>query len=162
MNHSFESVLRFVNLTSAGLLAGSLGFGRTALIPGWEKELPASKDGKHENPASAYFNAIGPIALATSVSLAIGSRGTGATRRTLDVLSTLSLAGVVAVTTLGTVPLNRKMTEERPLDYPSDETKALAKNWNRANSVRMALGISAFLCAAASTVLAHESIGRRR
>ncbi|MHB0969121.1 MAG: DUF1772 domain-containing protein [Thermoanaerobaculia bacterium] len=161
MNHSLESVVRFVNLTASGLLAGSLGFGRTPLVPGWEQELPASSESKRANPASGYFNAIGPIALATSVTLVVGSRGAGHARRTLDVLSTLSLAGVVAATTLGTVPLNRKMISERPLDYPSDDTQALAKNWNRAHALRLALGVSAFVCAVASTVIRPDGGGRR-
>lgn len=161
MNHSLESVVRFVNLTASGLLAGSLGFGRTPLVPGWEQELPAGAEGKRQKPASGYFNAIGPIALATSVTLVVGARESGHARRTLDLLSTLSLAGVVAATTLGTVPLNRKMSAARPLDYPSDDTHALAKNWNRANALRLALGVSAFVCAVASSVIRPESNLRR-
>ena len=40
MNRKVESVLRFINLTASGLLAGSLGFGEKALVPGWREELP--------------------------------------------------------------------------------------------------------------------------
>src|SRR5215210_3306757 len=44
VNRSIESVLRFVNLTASGLLAGSLGFGEKALVPGWRQELPSHRD----------------------------------------------------------------------------------------------------------------------
>ena len=37
MNQTLESLLRFVNLTTSGLLAGSLGFGEQALVPGWQQ-----------------------------------------------------------------------------------------------------------------------------
>ncbi|HEY5611326.1 MAG TPA: DUF1772 domain-containing protein [Thermoanaerobaculia bacterium] len=154
MNRSIESVLRFVNVTAAGLLAGSLGFGDVALVPGWEHERPRDRRGlKTPPPPPKYFNAIGPVALATSLTLAIGSRNAPPSRRVLDLLSALGFAGVVGTTMLVTVPINRKLEEERPLDYVNDDSHALAKNWSRAQGARTALGVTAFLCAAASTVL---------
>ena len=62
MNRSLESVIRFVNLTASGLLAGSLGFGEAALVPGWQEELPHG----HMRTLDAlreinYFNAIGEL-----------------------------------------------------------------------------------------------------
>src|SRR5262245_57920570 len=71
LNRSIESILRFVNLTASGLLAGSLGFGEKALVPGWRNELPSHRDRAH-HPMEAlrnidYFNAIGPLALGTAV-----------------------------------------------------------------------------------------------
>src|SRR6185503_4486160 len=74
VNRTIEAALRFVNLTSAGLLAGSLGFGDAALVPGWKEELPAH-DSRPLDPlkTASYFNAIGPVALGTAVTLAIAS-----------------------------------------------------------------------------------------
>ncbi|HVR42666.1 MAG TPA: DUF1772 domain-containing protein [Thermoanaerobaculia bacterium] len=157
MNRSIESVLRFVHLTSSGLLAGSLGFGGAALFPGWEKELPVDRKAEAERTLQA-FNAIGPTALATSVALLVGSSRGHALRRVLDAGATASLAGVLGATLLGTVPINRKISEERPLDYPSEMTRSQARTWARAHTLRTALGVAAFVCAAGATVLAS---GRR-
>src|SRR5688500_15150060 len=68
VNRTIESVLRFVNLTSAGLLAGSLGFGDAALVPGWKEELPRD-DSRPADPikTAPYMDAIGPLALGTAV-----------------------------------------------------------------------------------------------
>src|SRR5216684_7467189 len=65
MNRTLESLLRFVNLTTSGLLAGSLGFGEQALVPGWQHELPQHADQRSRaiaalTDATNYFNAIGP------------------------------------------------------------------------------------------------------
>lgn len=152
MNVNVESAIRFVNLTTSGLLAGSLGFGESALTPGWENERAGSDEGKRRNSeADKYFNAIGPIALATSMTLVIGARGERALR-VLDVLSALGLAGVVATTLLGTVPINQELELQPPADYPSEVSQSLTKNWTRAHAMRTALGISAFICAVGSSV----------
>src|SRR6185436_14318757 len=102
MNRSLESALRFVSLTTSGLLAGSLGFGEQALVPGWQHELP--RDWKLR-PFDAmktinYFNAIGPVALASAVTLAVGSRTSSLRRRFLDAASAVGLAGVLAATVM--------------------------------------------------------------
>lgn len=152
MTGSFESALRLVNLTTAGLLAGSLGFGEAALVPGWEAER--SPEERLRNNISKYFNAIGPIALATSMTLAIGSRERSAVAKTLDALSAVSLAGVLGATMLVTVPINRKLQQAGPpVDYADESSQSLGRNWHRAHTLRTALGISAFVCAAAANVL---------
>jgi len=157
VNRTIESALRFINLTTAGLLAGSLGFGDAALVPGWKEELPST----HTRPldplkTASYFNAIGPVALGTAVTLAIAApRSAGATRRLLDSASALGLAGVLAATIMVTVPINKELEAQPPTDYPSDRSQSLAKNWSRAHAVRTTLGIGAFVCAVAA------SIGRR-
>jgi hypothetical protein len=74
VNRTIESALRFVNLTTAGLLAGSLGFGEAALVPGWSRR--AALERPAQTPPldiAGYFNAIGPVALGTAVTLAIGA-----------------------------------------------------------------------------------------
>ena len=71
LNRSIESFLRFVSLTSSGILAGSLGFGEAALVPGWEQEL--GRDETSRMPETRYFNAIGPVALASAVTLAVAA-----------------------------------------------------------------------------------------
>jgi hypothetical protein len=152
MNTSLESAVRLINLTSSGLLAGSLGFGDAVLIPGWERERPRSKTNDDGEP-SAYFNAIGPIALASSLALAIGSRSRSAAARTFDALSAASLAGVLGTTMLVTVPINKKLDHEQPIDYPNDAAWSMNRNWSRAHSIRTALGIGAFVFAAASNVM---------
>lgn len=150
MNRSIESVLRFVNLTASGLLAGSLGFGDTALVPGWQHELPREK--KRRLDAANYFNAIGPVALGSAVTLAIAARREGPVRRILDAANALGLAGVLAATVMVTVPINQELDAEPARDYPSDRSQSLARNWGRAHAVRTTLGISAFICAVASTL----------
>ena len=158
MNRSLESALRFINLTTSGLLAGSLGFGEAVLVPGWEEERPVR--GRHDMRSAVerlkamnYFNAIGPVALATSVTLAVGSsRESSVSRRLLDAVSAVGLAGVLAATVLVTVPANRELENQPATDYPSDRSQSLAKNWSRAHAVRTTLGIGAFLCAVASGV----------
>jgi len=158
MNRSLETVLRLINLTSSGLLAGSLGFGNAALIPGWEHEIPRPGDNYRDAEIrTKYFNAIGPTALATGLTLAIGARNSSPARRILDIASALSLAGVVGTTMLGTVPINKRLNHSRPLDYPSQSSQSMARNWSLAHTVRTALGVSAFFCAAAATV-----VGSRR
>ena len=149
MNRSIESVLRFVNLTSSGLLAGSLGFGEAALVPGWENELPRER--VRPLDATSYFNAIGPLALGTAVTLAIASRNGGTVRRVLDAACAVGLAGVLAATVMVTVPINRELEEQPATDYPSDRSQSLAKNWSRAHAVRTTLGIGAFVCAVAAS-----------
>lgn len=148
MNRTIETALRFVNLTASGLLAGSLGFGKAALVPGWTDELPR----EDESPAkvASYFNAIGPLALGTAVTLAIGSRGVPV-RRLLDAAAAVGLAGVLAATVMVTVPINKELEAQPATDYPSDRSHSLVKNWSRAHAVRTSLGIGAFMCAVAAS-----------
>lgn len=157
MNRSIESVLRFVNLTTSGLLAGSLGFGEAALVPGWQNELPREK-GRTIDPARAagYFNAIGPVALGTAVTLAVASRGVSPLRRILDAATAVGLAGVLATTVMVTVPINRELDTQPATDYPSDRSQSLVKNWSRAHAVRTTLGIGAFVCAVASNLASRR------
>lgn len=153
MNRSIESAIRFLNLTSAGLLAGSLGFGNAALVPGWKDELPLL-DGHPSATVASYFNAIGPVALGTAITLAIAaSRGAGPTRRILDSASAVGLAGVLAATVMVTVPINKELEAQPATDYPSDRSQSLVKNWSRAHAVRTTLGIGAFVCAVAASNL---------
>ena len=159
VNRTIESTLRFVNLTTAGLLAGSLGFGQAALVPGWVDELP-SKDGHTHAPLdiAGYFNAIGPVALGTAVTLAIAAPNThGPARRILDAASAVGLAGVLAATIMVTVPINKELEAQPATDYPSEKSQSMVKNWSRAHAVRTTLGISAFVCAVAAS-----NIGRHR
>ena len=154
MNRNFESVLRFVNLTTSGLLAGSLGFGEAALVPGWKEELPRDT---HRFTLEAlreidYFNAIGPLALGTAVTLAVASRGTNPMRRVLDAATAVALAGVVGATMMLPVPINKELEAQAAADYPSDRARSLTKNWTRAHAVRTSLGVGAFVCAVASSV----------
>jgi len=149
LNRTLESALRFVNLTTSGLLAGSLGFGEAALVPGWQEELP-HEDQPPPLDAAGYFNAIGPVALATAVTLAVASRGVSPVKRILDAASAIGLAGVLAATVMVTVPINKQLEAEAPADYPRDRSEWLTKNWRRTHAVRTTLGISAFVCAVAS------------
>ncbi|HEX8171637.1 MAG TPA: DUF1772 domain-containing protein [Thermoanaerobaculia bacterium] len=156
MNRTIESALRFVNLTTAGLLAGSLGFGEAALVPGWAEELPRDDGRTAAEKIAHYFNAIGPLALGSAVTLAIGaSRGVPA-RRLLDSISALGLAGVLATTVMVTVPLNKEIEAQPASDYPSDRSLTLTKNWSRAHAVRTTLGIGAFVCAVAASNLRRD------
>jgi len=152
VNRNIESVLRFINLTASGLLAGSLGFGESALMPGWKEELPRD-DGKLDPLKTAsYFNAIGPVALGTAVTLAIAAPpSAGSARRILDSAAALGLAGVLAATIMVTVPINKELETQPPADYPSDRSQSLVKNWARAHAVRTTLGIGAFVCAVAAS-----------
>jgi hypothetical protein len=153
MNRTIEGVLRFVNLTTAGLLAGSLGFGEAALVPGWEHELPRDKMRFiDELKSNNYFNAIGPVALGSAVTLAIAARGVGPAKRILDAATAVGLAGVLAATVMVTVPINKELDNEPARDYPSDRSQSLVKNWSRAHAVRTTLGIGAFVCAVASNL----------
>jgi hypothetical protein len=156
VNRSIESILRFVNLTTSGLLAGSLGFGEKALVPGWRHELPSHRD-RLQHPIQAlkeidYFNAIGPLALGTAVTLAVGGGDRRPIRRALDAATALGLAGVLAATIMVTVPINKELEQQPPTDYPSDRSQSLARNWSRAHAVRTTLGISAFVCAVVANV----------
>jgi len=163
MNRTVESLLRFVNVTTSGLLAGSLGFGDAALVPGWERERPQGVDARSsEQTIAAYFNAIGPVALATSITLAIGTRDAERLRRLLDSVSAIGLAGVLAATIMVTVPINQKLEEEAPADYLRDQSHLLARNWTRAHAVRTSLGIGAFLCAAAANIPRGDRRPRQR
>jgi hypothetical protein len=154
MTSSLESALRLVNLTTSGLLAGSLGFGEAALMPGWEEERPREVAPPTVDDFAKYFNAIGPIALATSMTLALASRDRSFVRKALDTMSAVSLAGVLGTTMLVTVPINRKLdTVSPPADYADDESESLSRNWARAHTLRTALGIGAFVFAAASSVM---------
>ena len=151
MNRTIESALRFINLTTAGLLAGSLGFGDAALVPGWKDELPVNNRRPLDPLKTAsYFDAIGPVALGTAVTLAIAAQG-GATRRLLDSASAVGLAGVLAATIMVTVPINKELEAQPASDYPSENRQSLVKNWSRAHAVRTTLGIGAFVCAVAAS-----------
>jgi hypothetical protein len=157
VNRSIENLLRFVNLTSAGLLAGSLGFGDAALVPGWKEEL--GRD--HARPldpikTAPYFNAIGPVALGTAIALAIASPRGVPVRRVLDSASALGLAGVLAATIMVTVPINKELEAQPPADYPDDRSYTLVKNWARAHAVRTTLGIGAFVCAVAASNIKRQ------
>ena len=160
MNRSVESVLRFVNLTASGLLAGSLGFGEAALVPGWQEELPREKGRRRRVEGTLrntqYFNAIGPVALGTAVTLAVAARNTGAMRRVLDAAAAVGLAGVLAATVMVTVPISRELETRPAADYPSDNAQSMVKNWSRAHAVRTTLGIGAFVCAVASNLASRD------
>jgi hypothetical protein len=159
VNRTIESALRFVNLTSAGLLAGSLGFGEAALVPGWKDELPRDDNGRLLDPikTAAWFDAIGPVALGTAVTLAIAAPRGAAMRRVLDSASAVALAGVLAATIMVTVPINKELEAQPASDYPSDRSHSLVKNWSRAHAVRTSLGIGAFVCAVAASNLARHA-----
>jgi amino acid transporter len=158
MTRAVESILRFVNLTTSGLLAGSLGFGEAALMPGWEYELPSREERRDADLAlKRYFNAIGPVALGTAVTLAVGSRGVRPLKRLLDTATALGLAGVLATTIMGTVPINQELEAQPASDYPSDRSQSLARNWSRAHAVRTTLGIGAFVCAVASNLANRQA-----
>lgn len=155
MNRRIESVLRFINLTASGLLAGSLGFGEKALVPGWREELPKHRDRLQPMEALRnidYFNAIGPLALGTAVTLAVGASDARPVKRALDTATALGLAGVLAATIMVTVPINKELEQQQPTDYPSDRSQSLARNWSRAHAVRTTLGIGAFVCAVVSNI----------
>lgn len=154
MNRSMESALRFVNLTTSGLLAGSLGFGEAALVPGWQQELgrdPLSGENRAARN-TAYFDAIGPVALGTAIALVVGSRSEP-TRRLLDAVAAVGLAGVMATTLMGTVPITRELEGQPATDYPDDRSLSLSRNWGRVHTVRRTLGIGAFVCAVASNLV---------
>ncbi len=157
MNRSIESVLRFVNLTASGLLAGSLGFGEAALVPGWEYEL-SNREARRRSDSmiNGYFNAIGPVALGTAVTLAVGSRGMRPVKRVLDAATAIGLAGVLAATIMVTVPINQELERQSVTDYPSDRWQSLTRNWSRAHAVRTTLGIGAFVCAVASNLASRR------
>ena len=151
MNRSIESALRFINLTTSGLLAGSLGFGGAALVPGWKEELPEKM---RPMRTTDYFDAIGPVALGSAVTLAIATRGEHPIRRILDAAAAVGLAGVLASTIMVTVPINRELEAQPATDYPSEKSQSLVRNWGRAHTLRTALGIGAFICAAAASISA--------
>lgn len=155
MNRAVESILRFVHLTSSGLLAGSLGFGGSALFPGWEAELPEENRSEAARRMKA-FNAIGPAALASSVALSVAGRRKDGFRRILDLGSAASLAGAMGATLLGTVPINRKISLEHPRDYASDDYLSQTRNWSRAHALRTTLGVTAFVMAVGASVLASR------
>ena len=150
VNQSIESLLRFVNVTASGLLAGSLGFGEAALVPGWQREL--ARESPSQVIDSRYFDAIGPLALASAVALAVAARRRGALRRTLDAASAVGLAGVVGTTMMVTVTINRELEAGPAQDYANDRAQSLSRNWHRAHTVRTTLGVTAFLCAVASNL----------
>ena len=154
MNRTMESALRFVTLTTSGLLAGSLGFGGTPLVPGWKEELPHRM---RPIDSIGYFDAIGPLALGSAVTLVIAARGQHPVRRMLDAGTVIGLAGVLASTMMVTVPINRELEEQPATDYPSEKSQSLVRNWGRAHTFRTMLGIGAFICAAASSVTARRS-----
>ena len=154
MNNTVESTLRFIHLTSSGLLAGSLGFGGSALIPGWEHELPDARSAAALRTQKA-FNAIGPTAMVTSIALLVGGRA-GGFRRLLDAGAAASLAGVLGTTMLGTIPINQRLHESPALDYPSETTLSDARNWDRAHKLRTALGVTAFVCAVGASILSNR------
>ncbi len=156
MNRSVESLLRFINLTASGLLAGSLGFGEAALVPGWQRELPTGE----RLPSEAlipYFNAIGPVALGTAVTLAVGARHVRPMKRVLDAATAVSLAGVLAATIMVTVPINKELEAQPASDYPSERSQSLVRNWSRAHAVRTTLGIGAFVCAVVANLANRKS-----
>lgn len=153
-----ESVLRLVNLTTSGLLAGSLGFGEAALMPGWEEERSQREESRRRSAeqTTKYLNAIGPIALASSLALAVGSSDRSGTAKALDAISAVGLAGVLGTTMLVTVPMTRKLDVSRPIDYADDTTASMNRSFHRAHALRTAFGISAFICAAASNILRKQ------
>jgi hypothetical protein len=162
MNRSIESMLRFVNLTASGLLAGSLGFGEAALVPGWHHELPREKAEPFETlKRTYYFNAIGPVALGSAITLAVGARGVSPVKRVLDAATAVGLAGVLAATVMVTVPINKELENEPARDYPSERVN-LVKNWTRAHAVRTTLGIGAFICAVASNLASADRQNGRK
>jgi amino acid transporter len=152
MNRSLESILRFINLTTSGLLAGSLGFGEAALVPGWQRELPTGHRPPTPEALMMYFNAIGPVALGTAVTLAVGARGVRPVKRVLDAATAVALAGVLATTIMVTVPISKELEARPATDYPSDREQSLGRNWSRAHAVRTTLGIGAFVCAVAANL----------
>ena len=156
MHRSLESALRFINLTSSGLLAGSLGFGEAALVPGWQKELPRENARFDVERLIPFVNAIGPVALGSAITLAVASSRETMRRRVLDAASAIGLAGVLAATVMVTVPINKELESQAPTDYPSDRSHSLSRNWSRAHAVRTSLGIGAFVCAVASNLSAKK------
>lgn len=120
-------------------------------MPGWADELPRERTRMTE-ALQGYFNAIGPVALGTAVTLAVATRDVRPMRRALDAATAIGLAGVLAATVMATVPINKELESSAPADYPRERSQSLAKNWSRAHAVRTTLGIGAFVCAVAANV----------
>jgi uncharacterized membrane protein len=104
-----------------------------------------------------FFNAIGPLALGTAVTLAVGGRG-DRWRRALDAASAVGLAGVLVATTMVTVPINKELDTQPASDYASDRSLSLTRNWARAHAVRTTLGVGAFFCAVVSNLANHRRV----
>ena len=116
-------------------------------------ETPRESRRRSAEQTAKYLNAIGPIALASSLALAVGSTDRSGTAKALDAISAVGLAGVLGTTMLVTVPITRKLDVSRPIDYADDDTATMNRNFHRAHALRTAFGISAFICAAASNIL---------
>lgn len=137
-------VAHFVNLLLASLLTGNEVGTRVAIHPALETLPPAGRV-EAEQAVTRRLGRLMPALMTSTILsclpvLALSrDRRSVATRLTLGGLA--CYAGMLLVTLLGNVPLNRRILEASPQSPPLDWAELRAR-WDRLHTVRVLLDIT--------------------
>jgi hypothetical protein len=146
-----SKILRFVNLLLAGTLTGN-EVGTLAGVHPALGELSPAEQIRAEQEVTRWLGAIMPfwmgLTIASSVLVALSSRGEGGFRRTL--LGAACLVALLASTLIGNVPINGRIIEMEP-EKDQEEFAELRRRWDRLHTLRVALDVAglAFLVSGA-------------
>lgn len=145
---TLEAVLRFINIFSAGIAAGTFVMVLLALIGTVASLSPADGLRFHQrfDPRVDRYN---PATVAVSFLTALALLFVGAGLRTTPGIATLlgllADLGVGAISVGFNIPINRKISGW-PLDPVPAEFTDLRQRWNSFHAVRTAFGLIAFTC----------------
>jgi len=146
-----SKILRFVNLLLAGTLTGT-EVGTLAGVHPALGELSPVEQIRAEQEVTRRLGAIMPfwmgLTSASSVLVALSSRGEGGFRRTL--LGAACLVAMLASTRIGNVPINGRIIELEP-EKDQEVFAELRRRWDRLRTLRVALDVAglAFLVSGA-------------
>jgi uncharacterized membrane protein len=141
-------VARFVNLVLAGLLVGNEVGTKVAVHPSLER-LSTPERIRAEQEVTRRYAAIMPFWMSSVIisclPVLVLSRRTNAFLPTAA--GTACIAGMLASTLIGNVPINDRVLEMSP-ETDGEEFEELRERWDRLHTLRVVLNVTglAFLC----------------
>ena len=143
---------QFAGLFLTGMLAGN----ELGTLMGFHpaiRALPLRSQIESERALTGRLGKLMPFYTAGSLAAAAaaaadrrGQRGFG-----LAVLATGATAGMVSITLIAELPLDKR-TVEYPLDGDAEEWSAIRRRWERFHQARVALDVTAFGCLAVAAL----------
>lgn len=143
---------QFAGLCLTGLLAGN-EFGTLIGFHPAIRALPLRSQIETERALTGRLGKIMPFYIAASL---VAAGAAAADRRDrpgfgLALLSTVATAGMVVITLVAELPLNKR-TVGYPLGGDAQEWSSIRRRWERFHQARVALDIIAFGCLAAAAL----------
>jgi uncharacterized membrane protein len=144
---TFDDVLRFINVFSAGIAAGILVAVMAAVMPAM-LSLPDGMALRFKQKFDLLIDRVNPpvvmIGLVTGILILIVTDGLTTTAKVFMVIGIVGTAGVAAISLGINMPINRRMAAW-PLDEPPAEFRSLIGRWQKSHAIRTLSGLTGFV-----------------